>query len=678
MSMKKLAFSHLLLLVYCLSANAQQLITAEWLWSLGRISDPQVSPDGKNILYGVTYYDLKENKGNRDLYVMALESSIQTRITQTAYSENNARWRPDGQWIGFLSAESGSLQIWEMKPDGSAKRQISNIPGGVEGFSYSPDSKSIAWAASVKLDQALAEKYPDLPKANAFLTDQLMYRHWDSWHEYSYHHFFFAPYQEGASISAGKDLLEGERFHSPLMPMGGMEDMTWSSDGKSIVYSCKKKSGTAYAVSTNTDLYRYELSTGKTQNLTEGMMGYDMQPGFSPDGRYLSWLSMARDGFEADKEVLYIKEMSTGKNIALSAAFEEGVQNYSWSKDSKSLYFTSYQKGTKQVFAIQLADQKVRLISSGDHDINEVLIAGNKLVGTRNTMIQPAELVQIDPKSGAWSPLTKINQEAVSKVKWPTVEKRMIKTTDGKEMLSWLILPPEMDRNRKHPALLYCQGGPQSAVSQFFSYRWNFALMASQGYVVVAPNRRGLPGFGREWNDAISGDWGGQAIRDYLSAIDAAAQEPFVNKEKLGAVGASYGGYSVYQLAGVHEKRFKALVAHCGLYNLESWYGSTEELFFANWDMKGAPWDQPRPVSYDRFSPHLFARNWDSPILVIHGEKDFRVPITQGMEAFQAAQVRNIPSRFLYFPEEGHWVMKPQNSVLWNRVFFEWLDQWLK
>lgn len=676
--MKKIAFPQLLLLVFCISANAQQPITSEWLWSLGRISDPQVSPDGKNVLYGVTYYDLKENKGNRDLYVMALESTVQTRITQTPFSENNARWRPDGQWIGFLSAESGSLQIWEMKPDGNAKRQISSIPGGVEGFSYSPDGKSIAWAASVKLDQTLAEKYPDLPKANAYLTDQLMYRHWDSWHDYSYHHFFFAPYQEGVSITAGKDLLEGERFHSPLMPMGGMEDLTWSSDGKSIVYSCKKKSGIAYAVSTNTDLYRYELSTGKTQNLTEGMMGYDMLPGFSPDGRYLSWLSMARDGFEADKEVLYIKEMSTGKNIALSAAFDEGVQNYSWSKDSKSLYFTSYQKGTKQVFSIQLADQKVRLISSGDHDINEVLVAGNKLVGTRNTMIQPAELVQIDPKSGVWSPLTKINQEAVAKVKWPTVEKRMVKTTDGKDMLTWLILPPEMDRNRKHPALLYCQGGPQSAVSQFFSYRWNFALMASQGYVVVAPNRRGLPGFGREWNDAISGDWGGQAIRDYLSAIDAAAKEPFVNKEKLGAVGASYGGYSVYQLAGVHEKRFKALVAHCGLYNLESWYGSTEELFFANWDMKGAPWDQPRPVSYDRFSPHLFARNWDSPILVIHGEKDFRVPITQGMEAFQAAQVRNIPSRFLYFPEEGHWVMKPQNSVLWNRVFFEWIDQWLK
>lgn len=447
----------LLAIILCFQVLwAQEKISPEWLWSLGRISDPQPSPDGKSILFGVTYYDLKENKGNRDLYIVSLDGQEQRQLTRTPFSESNARWRPDGQWIGFIAADGGSPQVWEMKPDGSAKRQITNISGGVQGFSYSPDGKSIAWAASVKLDQTLAEQYPDLPKANAFLTDQLMYRHWDTWHEFSYNHFFFAPYVEGQQIKSGTDILSGERFHSPLMPMGGMEDMAWSPDGQSIVYSCKKKSGTAYAISTNTDLYQYDLRTGKTLNLTEGMVGYDIQPGFSPDGRYLSWLSMVRDGFEADKQVLYLRERSNGKVVALSAAYDESIDGYTWGQDNKSLYFTSYVKGTKQVFSINVGDQKVRMITSGDHDINEAFQIGNRLVGTRNTMLQPAELVQIDVKSGAWSPITKINQAAVSKVRWPSVEKRWIRTTDGKDMLTWVILPDGIDKSRKYPAILYC------------------------------------------------------------------------------------------------------------------------------------------------------------------------------------------------------------------------------
>lgn len=662
-----------------LAATAQDKLSPEKLWQLGRVSEEQVSPDGKNIVYGVSYYDLAANKGNKDLYLVPLAGGEAKRLTSMQGSETNPRWRPDGKKIGFLAAQNGQMQLWEMNPDGTEQVIVSRIEGGISGFEYSPTLDNVLFTADIKLDATVQEKYRDLPKADARIIDGLMYRHWADWHDYAYSHVFYAPYKSGETITKGTDLLANERFDAPTAPMGGMEEIAWSKDGRYIAYTSKKLNGTAAAVSTNSDIYLYELASGKTQNLSEGMVGYDKEPVFSPDGKKIAWQSMANAGFESDKTSLIVYDLATKQRQNLTQTFEESTTNLVWSPNSRSIYFASGQKGTIQLFDIEISTKKIRQITQGTHNYNSLALAdGKTLVAEKTSMSLPTELYAIDSKTGQDRAITKTNEVALSKLKMGKVEQRNIKTSDGKDMLVWVIYPPDFDAKKKYPALLYCQGGPQSAINQSFSYRWNFQLMAANGYVVIAPNRRGLPGFGKAWNDDISGDWGGQPIRDYYSAIDAMAQEPFIDKNKLGAVGASYGGYSVYQMAGTHNKRFKTFISHCGLFDLASWYGSTEEVFFANWDMKGAYWDKPQPKSYEQFSPHKFAGNWDSPILVIHGGKDFRVPETQGMEAFQVAQLKGIPSQFLYFPEEGHWIMKPQNSVLWNRVFFEWLDKWLK
>lgn len=657
--------------------QGQKTISVEWLWKLGRVSEPKVSPDGSSVLFGVTYYDVPENKGNRDLYVVPVRGGSLQRVTSTPFSENQAVWKPGQRVIGYLSAESGSSQLWEINVDGSGKKQRTNVPGGIAGFSYNPSGTALCYAASVKLDTLLTERHRDLPKANAQQYDGLMYRHWDSWADGTYQHLFYAPIQSDELVTTGKDLLLGEHFHCPTMPFGGMEDMAWHPDGSSIVYVCKKKTGTEAARSTNTELYLYKVIPGTTERLAIGSPGYDMHPSFSPDGSSIAWLSMARDGFEADKELLMVYTFASRSTVALTSNFYEGIQSFIWDASGKTFWCTAVDSGTKQVYAVHANTGAIRQVTRGIHDLQEVVQAGSSLIATRTSMLSPSELVAIKQDNGTLTPLTFINTSALEGVALPTVERRLIPTTDGKQMLTWVILPPTLDKTKTYPALLYCQGGPQSPVSQFFSYRWNFALMASKGYVVVAPNRRGLPGFGRAWNDAISGDWGGQAIQDYYAAIDLVAKEPFVDKNRLCAAGASYGGYSVFQMAGTHQKRFKALIAHCGIYNLESWYGSTEEVFFGNWDMQGAYWDQPMPISYSKFSPHRYVQQWDAPILILHGEKDYRVPVTQGMEAFQAAQLRGVPSRFVYFPEENHWILRPQNSILWSRVFFEWLEQWV-
>lgn len=656
---------------------AQKSITPEWLWSLGRVSEPKVSPDGSMVLFGVAYYSMADNKGNRDLYTIPVGGGTAQRVASTPFSENQAVWKPGKRIIGYLSSESGTPQLWEINPDGTGKTQITNVAGGILGFKYSPNGKALCYAASVKLDTLLLDRYPDLPKANAQLFDALMYRHWDSWADGTYQHLFYTTLPASGQVTSGKDLMQGERYHCPTMPFGGMEDMAWHPDGTSIVYVSKKKTGTQAATSTDTELYLYKLESGSTEKLTGGAPGYDVLPAFSPDGRRLAWLSMARDGFEADKEVVMMHTLSTGKTIALTSTFYEGFQSMSWDASGNTLWCTAVDSGTKQVYAVDATSGRVKQVTYGIHDVQEVEQAGSFLVASRSTMLSPTELVRIRKDNGTLTPLTAVNKAALEGIAMPAVERRLIPTTDGKRMLTWVILPPSFDQSKRYPALLYCQGGPQSPVSQFFSYRWNFALMASKGYVVVAPNRRGLPGFGREWNDAICGDWGGQAIQDYYAAIDQVASEPYIDRNKLCAAGASYGGYSVFQMAGTHEKRFKAFIAHCGIFNLESWYGSTEEVFFGNWDMKGPYWEQPAPKSYAQFSPHRFVHRWDTPILILHGDKDYRVPVTQGMEAFQAAQLQGVPSRFVHFPEENHWILKPQNSILWNRVFFEWLEQWV-
>ena len=660
-----------------LFAQAQDRMTPELLWKLGRVSGGSISQDGKMVLYGVTYYDMAANKGNRDLYVLPIAGGEPKQITSFKGSEFNECWLKDGS-VAFLSAESGSVQVWNVKTDGSAAVAITDIGIGINSFFFSADESMLVYTQDVKLDQTLNEKYPDLPKANAFETQDLMYRHWNQWHDFAYSHVFVSTTKRDNKFTAGTDVLLGERFDSPLNPFGGIEQIALSNDKKYVVYTCKKKSGIAYATSTNSDLYKYDIETRKTTNLTPENFGYDLNPSFSPDGKFLAYQSMKRDGNEADKNDIILYDLATGTKKNLTAGFDITTASFIWSKDSKFIYFLSPTVGTEQIQELNLATGKMRQISKGDFDYTGIAYAGKEIVGTKQSMNFPNELFKIDLKTLKETQLTFVNRKIYDGLKIGKIEKRWITTSDNKKMLTWVIFPPDFDPKKKYPTLLYCQGGPQSTVSQFFSYRWNFQLMAANGYIIVAPNRRGLPSFGQEWNDQISKDWGGQAITDYLTAIDTVAAEPYVDKDKLGAVGASYGGYSVYYLAGKHNKRFKTFVSHCGLFNLESFYGTTEELFFANWDLGGSYFENNPPKSYEEFSPHKFAKSWDTPILVIHGEKDFRVPFNQGMEAFQTARILGIQAKFLSFPEEGHWVMSPQNSLLWQREYFAWLDKWLK
>ncbi len=651
-------------------------LTAETLWEFSRISEARLSPDGTKILYGVTNYNLSQNRGKRNLFVYSFADGKSTQITDDEEMIFNAVWRPDGLKIGYISSKSNSSQIWEINPDGTDKKQISNIPDGINGFLYSPLLNNIAYVKDVKLDKDVHDLYPDLPLAEAGIYDDLMYRHWNAWTNYSYSHIFIAPYRNG-KIDEGIDIMKNERFHAPLPPYGDMAEITFSPDGKILAYTCKKLTGKDFALSTNSDIYLYYIETGKTENISKGNEGYDKCPVFSGDVQKIAWQSMKTPGFESDKERIMVYDFISKTASDITDSFDQSSEHFIWSPDNKNIYFKSCIKGTFQLFKINLNTKAVSQITKGVHDIVSFDLKGKQIIAEIMSMSSPTELYAIDETNGAMKQLTTHNKKILDTIEIGKVEERWVKTTDNKQMLVWVIYPPQFDPKKKYPALLYCQGGPQSAVSQFFSYRWNFQMMAAHDYIVVAPNRRGLPGFGQEWNDQISGDYGGQNMKDYLSAIDAVAAEPYVDKNRLGAVGASYGGYSVYWLAGNHNKRFKAFIAHCGMFNFESWYGTTEEMFFANHDLGGPFWDKVPPKSYD-FSPHNFIGNWDTPLLVIHGGKDFRIPYTEGMQAFNAAQLKNIPSRFLFFPNETHFVMKPQNSVLWQREFFRWLDKWLK
>jgi dipeptidyl aminopeptidase/acylaminoacyl peptidase len=658
---------------------SSDLMTPEVLWSFGRLGSPKVSPDGETVLYTVTYYNIEENKPYRDIYSVPISGGEPTNLTNSATNEFNAIWRPDGQKIGYLSSETGSVQLWEMNPDGTRAKQVSDIDGGISGFNYSPDGSKIFYIKNVKLDDDIHDLFPDLPKANARLENDIMYRHWDQWHDYTYQHIFIADYTNGKP-GEGIDIMEGERFDSPMKPFGGIEQIAWSPDGKTLAYTCKKKTGMEYSVSTNSDIYLYHLETGKTTNFTQGMMGYDQNPVFSPDGKYLAWESMKRDGYESDKNRLFVTNMETGKKTDFTAEFDQNVHGLIWNEESNAIYFTSNIHGTDEIYRMNIADGYISKLTDGIHNYQTVEPAGSKLVAQKVSMSQPAELYLVDPKTGIEQPLTTVNKGILDQLTMGKVEERWLETTDGKQMHTWVIYPPHFDPNKKYPALLYCQGGPQGTVSQFWSYRWNFQMMAANGYIIVAPNRRGLPGFGQEWNEQISKDYGGQNIKDYLTAIDELAKEPFVDETRLGAVGASYGGFSVFFLAGNHDGRFKAFISHDGMFNFEHQYLTTEEMWFANWDIGGPFWEKENAAaqrSYT-FSPHNFVQNWDTPILVIHGEKDFRVPPDQGMAAFNAAVLKDIPAQFLYFPEENHWVLQAQNGILWQRVFFNWLDKWLK
>jgi len=653
-------------------------MTPEILWSFGRVAGVQVSPDGTKVLYSVSYYSIPENKGNSELFTMNTDGSDKQQITHTATREASARWMKDGKRITFLSSETGSMQLWIMNADGSDRKQISNLENGMNDFSFSPDESRILYVADVKYSQSTAEKYPDLPKASGIIVKDLMYKHWDEWVQ-TVPHPFVANFKNN-KIENEVDILKGEPYESPMKPFGGIEQLAWSPDGKTIAYTCRKKTGKEYALSTNSDIYFYNIETGKTENKTEGMMGYDKNPVFSPDGKWLAWESMERDGYEADKNRLFLMNVTTGEKTDLSVNFDQNAEALSWSADSKSIYFTSCWHAVTDLYKAEIADKKITQLTKGVHDYNFVAPAKDKLIAVYHSISKPDEIYSIDPKSGKETEISFENKEIMDKLTMGKVEERWIETTDHKQMLTWVIYPPHFDPNKKYPTLLFCEGGPQSTVSQFWSYRWNFQLMAANDYIIVAPNRRGLPGFGKEWLEQISGDYGGQNMKDYLSAIDAVAKEPFVNKDKLGCVGASYGGFSAYWLAGHHEKRFKAFLAHDGMFNLPQQYLETEEMWFVNWDLGGAYWEKANAIAQRSYanSPHLFVDKWDTPILVIHGEKDYRILASQGMAAFNAAILRGVPAEMLIFPDENHWVLKPQNGILWQRTYNEWLDKWLK
>jgi dipeptidyl aminopeptidase/acylaminoacyl peptidase len=503
-----------------------------------------------------------------------------------------------------------------------------------------------------------------------------MYRHWDDWTDYAVSHIWVGRPENGV-LQSGRDIMEGEPYDAPTAPYFDASEIAWSPDGKYLAYTCKKLKGKEFALSTNTDIYLYDIENGTTKNITGGMSGYDKYPVFSPDGSMIAFQSMATPGYEADKERLMVYHRASEKTEDLTESYDNNAANFVWTADSRSIRFITGVRATYQVYSVDIDTKAIKPITAGKHDITGIAAAGDKLVCCKMSMSMARELFTVDPQTGVEQQLTYTNQNIYDAVNMGKVEERTVKTTDGKDMLVWMVYPPDFDPAKKYPALLYCQGGPQSAVSQFFSFRWNLQIMAANGYIIVAPNRRGLPTFGQEWNRQISCDYGGQNMRDYISAIDDAKKEPYIDENRLGAVGASYGGFSVYWLAGHHEKRFKAFISHCGMFNFESKYGSTEEYWFPNFDLGGPYWQKPRPKSYD-FSPHLAVGKWDTPIMVIHGAKDFRVPYTEGLQAFNAAQLRGIPSRLLIFPEEGHWVLKPQNAVLWQREFFGWLDKWLK
>ncbi|MDR0825526.1 MAG: S9 family peptidase, partial [Prevotella sp.] len=650
------------------------LMTPEVLYSFGRVSDVQVSPDKSKILYGVTYVSVEQNKTNRELFTMNADGSEIKQITETPKSENNAIWVKGGTKIAFLSGESGSSQIWEMNPDGTGRSQISHIEGDINGFAYSPDGEKIMYIKNVKFGERTVDRYNDLPKASGRIIDDLMYKHWSEWVE-EIPHTFVADF-DGANMTDGTDILGDEPYECPMLPFGGVEQLAWSPDSKTIAYTCRKKKGLEYALSTNSDIYLYNIETKQTSNLTEGMMGYDTNPVFSPDGKYIAWQSMERDGYESDKSRMFVMNLATNEKIYVTENFDYNTDYLAWNEDNQSIYFVACVEAKTHLFQADIRTKEIRQITNGDYDYVSFGIAGDKLIALRHSLSKPDEIYSVNTASGEATELSFENKDILNQLTMGKVEERWIPTTDGKKMLTWVVYPPNFDPNKKYPALLYCQGGPQSTVSQFWSYRWNLQIMAANGYIIVAPNRRGLPGFGQEWLEQISKDYGGQNMKDYLSAIDALAKEPFVDADKLGCTGASYGGFSVYWLAGNHNKRFKAFLAHAGIFNVEAQYLETEEMWFANWDLGGSFWDRNNSIAQRSYanSPHKFVEKWDTPIMISHGELDYRILASQGMMAFNAAKLRGIPARMLIFPNENHWISQPQNGILFQREFFRWFD----
>lgn len=631
----------LLILSLILSSNlmmAQKQMTPELLWKVKRLNVMGLDKEDATLFLEVKTPNIEENNFDSKFYKMPITGGELIEIKKDEMATTDKNTSPDGAYKLFHK-----------------EVHIENIKG--------------------------KDLYKDLEKSDAYVFSDLDIRHWDTWQDGSYNHLFYK--NSGTDDDTGTDIMSKEPYHTPQRPFGGDEDYIWSPDSKSIYYVSKKLKGKAYATSTNTNIYKYNLETKTTENLTEDNKGYDTNPAFSSTGA-LAWLQMKTDGYESDKNNIVVLHKGVKQN--LTDRWDGTVNSFLWSADGNTIYFTAPVDGTIQLFKVNYPGKKriapiVEQLSEGQFDVTSIIAQkDNTLLVTRTDMNHAAEIFSFNLKDKSFKQLTNINKDIYDGLDLPKVEKRYVTTTDGKQMLVWVILPPNFDASKKYPTLLYAQGGPQSALSQFYSYRWNFQLMASQGYIIVAPNRRGMPGHGVEWNEAISKDWGGQVMDDYLSAIDDLAKEPYVDKDRLGAIGASYGGYSVFYLAGIHEKRFKTFISHDGVFDTRSMYGTTEELFFVNHDFGGAYWDKSNKTAqkvYHEFNPITKVSEWDTPILIIQGGKDYRVPIEQGLSAYQAAQLLGIKSKLVYFPEENHWVLKPQNALVWQHEFFKWLKETL-
>ncbi|OUN79011.1 peptidase S9 [Alistipes sp. An54] len=669
--------------------------TPEVMWKMSRAAASSLSPDGRTLLYQQTDYNVAENRGVTTLWVEDLASKAVTRLTDFTSNSLAPRWSADGGKIYFLSDRSGSMQVWEMSPTGGNVRQLSDLEGGIEGFGISPRGDKAWYVQRVQAaDRRSADIHKDMDKSQARIYDDLMARHWDYWDEGEYLHLFVGDFgAEG--LKPGTDIIGAEAaWDTPLAPYFDMAEIAWNNAGTMLAYTCKPLTGTAYAVSTDSDIFVYDVASGQTQNICkptnfntgeliessrDNLPGYDKYPVWSPDDRMIAFLSQLRAGNESDKSRLFLYDCSTAEMRDLTEAFDYNAQNVVWEGNDR-VWFIAPIEGTYQICRVAATDGEVEVLTKGDHSLTAFTTGGGRMVAERSTISSATEFFEVNTSDGSLTQISAINDAIYKNIRMGEVQKRWVRTTDGKQMLTWVILPPDFDPAQKYPTLLYCEGGPQSVVANGWSYRWNFQLMAAQGYVVVAPNRRGVPSFGQEWLDQISGDYSGQNIRDYLSAIDDVAREPWADEERMGCVGASYGGYSVYFLAGCHEKRFKAFIAHCGIFDFDSMYGETEELWFVNNDYGGPYWDRDNATAQRSYanSPHKFVEKWDTPILIFTGEKDFRIPYTQSLEAFTAARVRGIPARLVEFRDEAHQVFKPQNSMVWNREFFGWLDRYVK
>jgi dipeptidyl aminopeptidase/acylaminoacyl peptidase len=656
-------------------------LTPELLEAFGKVSAPIISPDGKEVAFTITYEDIEENKGNSEIYLMNVDGSDLKRVTKSAGSESNIRWIDNGEKLAFLryDEETDAVQIFRANKNGKNEKRLTKMENGVECFEISPDGTKVVFGSPIAAYDKDSTLYAGLPKTSGRVIDDLMYKHWDEWVTKIPHPYVADFSADG--VTNEKDIMEGEPYECPMRPFGDASAFAWNPDSKSLVYVCRKLKGMDYAFSTDSGLYLYELESGKTELLTEGMPGYDTDPVFSPDGKQLAWLSMKTAKFESDKKRLMVMDMSSREMRDLTENWDYWPEQIAWSKNGKSIWFNGYYEGVEPVFKMDVATCAIDTVAMDVCDFATVApLNDNEALVLRHSMRSPNEICMVSTANKEVKQLTNVNTELLSQLKLGEVKKVMVPTSDGKMMTCWEILPPDFDPNKTYPALLYCQGGPQQAVSQFWSYRWNFMIMAANGYVVIAPNRRGLPGFGEEWNLEISGDYGGQNMQDYFAATDYIANQPYVDAKKVGAIGASYGGFSVYWLAGHNDGRYAAMVAHAGIFNIEAQYLETEEMWFADFDMGGAYWDTANATAQRTFanSPHRFVNNWTAPMLITVGELDYRILASQGMQAFNAAKMHGLEAEMLVFPDENHWVLQPQNAILWQRTFFRFLDKYLK